>query len=176
MIIRALSLTQPWGTLVANTEKMWETRSWKTDYRGWVGIHAAKLFPIGAQTLCYAEPFFSSLKRAGIASWKYSNSEVEWESILIKRIPLQAFLAVGYLAEIRSTNLLDRQEMDGTTWVLSGKERSFGDFSPNRWALRFERMILLPEPIPCKGNRLLWTPPPDVYRKLQDAIVAKAVR
>lgn len=52
---RALSLTQPWATLatlVVSGAKRVETRSWKTPYRGWLGIHAAKGFPAWARLLC----------------------------------------------------------------------------------------------------------------------------
>lgn len=34
--MKALTLTQPWATLVAIQAKRIETRSWGTDYRGWI--------------------------------------------------------------------------------------------------------------------------------------------
>jgi hypothetical protein len=40
--IRALSLHQPWASLVALGVKSIETRSWSTKYRGPLAIHAAK--------------------------------------------------------------------------------------------------------------------------------------
>jgi hypothetical protein len=40
--IKALSLTQPWAWLVANGHKDIENRTWRTNYRGWVYIHASK--------------------------------------------------------------------------------------------------------------------------------------
>ena len=39
--IKALTLWQPWAQAVAEGVKKWETRGWKTNYRGWVAIHAA---------------------------------------------------------------------------------------------------------------------------------------
>src|SRR5438270_11273502 len=65
----ALSLTQPWATLVVTGAKRVETRSWKTPYRGWLGIHAAKGFPRWARELCSEEPFRSALAAAGIDAW-----------------------------------------------------------------------------------------------------------
>jgi len=41
--LKALTLWQPWASLLAGGGKMFETRSWKTNYRGPVVIHAAKL-------------------------------------------------------------------------------------------------------------------------------------
>lgn len=42
MRIKTISLWQPWATLVALELKGNETRSWATDYRGPLAIHAAK--------------------------------------------------------------------------------------------------------------------------------------
>ncbi len=43
--MKALSLTQPWASAVAQGIKHWETRSWPTSYRGEVCIQASKGFP-----------------------------------------------------------------------------------------------------------------------------------
>ena len=43
--MKALTLTQPWATLVAIGAKQIETRSWRTFYRGPLAIHAAKSLP-----------------------------------------------------------------------------------------------------------------------------------
>lgn len=42
MIIKAISLWDPWGSLIADAKKRKETRSWSTDYRGLLAIHVAK--------------------------------------------------------------------------------------------------------------------------------------
>lgn len=42
--IKALTLTEPYATLIALGKKKIETRSWGTDYRGPLAIHAAKGF------------------------------------------------------------------------------------------------------------------------------------
>ena len=44
-MIKFITLTQPWATLVALGVKRIETRSWRTPYRGLLGIHAAKSYP-----------------------------------------------------------------------------------------------------------------------------------
>lgn len=49
--MRALTLTQPWASAMALGLKQWETRSWKTSYRGRIAIHAAKSFPPYAQEM-----------------------------------------------------------------------------------------------------------------------------
>lgn len=47
--MRALTLTQPWATLVAEGRKAIETRSWRTHHRGTIAIHAAKTIPATAR-------------------------------------------------------------------------------------------------------------------------------
>ena len=40
--IRALTLIQPWATLIVQGHKTIETRTWQTAYQGWLAIHAGK--------------------------------------------------------------------------------------------------------------------------------------
>ena len=40
--MKLISLWEPWATLLATGQKRIETRSWSTDYRGPVAIHAFK--------------------------------------------------------------------------------------------------------------------------------------
>ncbi|KXG09931.1 hypothetical protein AT864_01491 [Anoxybacillus sp. P3H1B] len=40
--MKAITIKQPWATLIALGEKKFETRSWKTNYRGKIAIHAGK--------------------------------------------------------------------------------------------------------------------------------------
>lgn len=47
--MKAITLTQPWASLVAVGAKTIETRSWRTSYRGPLAIHAAKGFPPSAR-------------------------------------------------------------------------------------------------------------------------------
>lgn len=40
--MKALTIKQPWATLIVDGYKMYEFRSWKTNYRGKILIHAGK--------------------------------------------------------------------------------------------------------------------------------------
>ena len=80
--MKALSLTQPWATLVASGRKQVETRSWTTSYRGPLLIHAAKGFPV------YAREF---------ALIVYGNPAV------LPYLPLGAIVARAYLLDVRRT-------------------------------------------------------------------------
>ena len=63
--MKALTLTQPWATLVAVGENSIETRSWGTSYRGPLAIHSAKGFPRDARELCRMSPYRGVLGRHG---------------------------------------------------------------------------------------------------------------
>ena len=68
---KALTLSQPYATLLALGQKRIETRSWSTSFRGPLLIHAgAGLGPVGGaqglMELCRSEPFRSILLAAGI--------------------------------------------------------------------------------------------------------------
>ena len=41
--IRGLSIKQPWADMIASEEKIYETRTWKTSYRGYVLIVSSKI-------------------------------------------------------------------------------------------------------------------------------------
>lgn len=40
--MKALTISQPWASLIASGEKFIENRTWSTDYRGQLAIHAGK--------------------------------------------------------------------------------------------------------------------------------------
>src|SRR5580765_8422282 len=63
--MKILSLHQPWASLVAIGAKRYETRSWKTDYRGPIAIHAAKKWDATLCRLCHGEPFKDHLMKGG---------------------------------------------------------------------------------------------------------------
>ncbi len=64
--MKAISIHQPWASLITLGEKRFETRSWRPHYRGRILIHASKTFSHAEQDLCHQEPFKSVLKAHGI--------------------------------------------------------------------------------------------------------------
>ncbi len=133
IVNRAISLTQPWATLMAIGAKGVETRSWKTVYRGWIAIHAAKAFPLHCKTLCRTQPFASSLAKAGIED--------------LNSIPLGCVIAVVSLVKC-----LPAEMLTDLPWV----ERAFGDYSSGRYGFLCSDLRRLREPIPMKGALGIW--------------------
>lgn len=144
--MKALSLTQPWASLVVAGEKRWETRSWSTAYRGHLAIHASKGFPRSARGLCVDEPFAEALRRMGYGGLALlSPQEV---------LPVGAILGTVILEDVITTEAaLARYVIEGTP------EESFGDYSAGRYAWKFREPLRLEEPIPAKGALSLWEAP-----------------
>ncbi len=148
--MRALSLTQPWASLLANGAKRIETRSWGTPYRGWVAIHAAKGFPRDCKELCLQNPFLEALGNAGFGR--------------ISQLPLGAVIGFAHLHRVgRIGRRADGLRVEGPVIIHGNElpitdetELAFGDYTPGRWAWCFSNFAPLQEPIPAKGMLGLW--------------------
>ena len=60
--MKAISLWQPWATLIAVGVKRLETRSWDSRYQGELAIHAAKRWTADEQDLIQESPFREALQ------------------------------------------------------------------------------------------------------------------
>src|SRR3990167_6831361 len=130
--MKALTITQPWATLVALGAKRIETRGWATAYRGPVAIHAAKAYPRWARETCDEPPFRAALGNLDpdglLRGYVLATAE------LIDCVPTEAINLSG----------------------LAGNERYFGDFAENRFAWILYRAKPLSEPLPARGALGLW--------------------
>ena len=131
--MRCLTIRQPWATLVAVGEKQFETRSWRTGYRGELAIHAGKKVD---KAICRQEPFRSVLARYGYTS---------------DNLPTGVIIAKGLLEECYEIT----HDGNGEGWVI-GNEHAFGDYTEGRFAWKLADMNLLKEPIPVIGKLGLW--------------------
>jgi hypothetical protein len=138
IVTDALTLTQPWATLMDLGAKLNETRSWPTHRRGWIGIHAAKGFPRDCRDLCMARPFARVLIEKG-GYTGYSG------------LPTACLIGVTRILEcVRTEKIRDS---------LTELELSFGDYSDRRWAFRTAGYRRLRAPIPMKGALSFWKMP-----------------
>lgn len=65
MILRTLSVLQPWASLLILGQKQYETRTWATDFRGLLAIHASARFTEEQRALAREEPFCAALAGSG---------------------------------------------------------------------------------------------------------------
>ena len=135
--IRALTLLQPWATLVAIGAKHNETRGWSTPYRGPLAIHASKTMPAEARDFALHNDYCRAVLNG---LW---GSPAQWD------FPLGKVLAVCRIASCKRITLAS----DLTT--VDPQELAFGDYTAGRyaWALRDVRAI---PPVPATGKQGLW--------------------
>ena len=156
--MRCLSLTQPYATLVSISAKTIETRSWKTNYRGPLAIHAAKGFPKWAKDICQGQPFRTCLGLPEPYSKGLNSYGPSWQGEIdemVRELPRGCVLATCKLVDCERTDLFT-SEGYGSGYRLTEQERAFGDYSPGRWAWVLEDVKPLAEPVPAKGMLGLW--------------------
>jgi len=157
--MKAITLTQPWATLVAVGEKRIETRSWKTNYRGSLAIHAAKSFPKNARDICLMKPFVQALIEHDYAQ-AYNHGEPLRLWPEEQPLPFGEIVAICNL--IACVQIISKP-MRFSSGILAGvivppdePELSFGDYRPGRWAWILDNVQKLSDPIPAQGALGLW--------------------
>lgn len=156
--MKAITIWQPWASLIALGAKQiyvkkFETRSWATNYRGSIAIHAAAKNP---ETI-FIEP----------------NTMLEMQKVLninsFEELPLGKIIAIADLVDCHKIiNVCDKVkgraeylvtiEQEGylhNLWIKK-EELLFGDWTPGRCAWELANVQMLPQPIPAKGKQRLW--------------------
>jgi hypothetical protein len=133
--MKALSLYEPWATLIALGEKRFETRSWRTNYRGPLLICASKMSPIVPPQL------IPILNRIGL-------TVNQWN-------PGRAVALVDLVDVI--------QMKEGQILMTETKdELRLGDFSVGRFAWKLEKVRRFKNPFPIRGRQGLFEIPDSV--------------
>lgn len=152
--MKALTLHQPWASLIACGLKRQETRGWNTSYRGMLAIHAGKGMPdylVGPRDSLALNPM--ERRSQQITVWRRGNlvhldGFTVPESHRNQALPLGAIVAVAVLADTRST--------DDPRHLPSPLEDALGDHTEGRWAWALTQVYALPQPIPTSGAQGLW--------------------
>jgi activating signal cointegrator 1 len=131
--MKALSLLQPWASLVVTGAKQIETRSWSTKHRGGLLIHASTG---KAGAVLTSEPPFS----------KYIHN--------FNQLPFGAIIGQVVLTDVIRVEELHLS--DTAINHLTLEERAFGDYTNGRFAWMLEEPVLFSKPILVKGTLGLW--------------------
>lgn len=126
--MKVLSIKEPFATLIANGTKKIETRSWKTNYRGELFIHASSV---------------------GVSYSKLRNQ-------LVKNLSKNLKLNCGNI--ICKCNLIDCIYMDERFIKKIKQntiEYSCGEYESGRYAWILDNVELI-YPIPAKGKLNIW--------------------
>lgn len=151
--MRAITIHQPFASLIAHGVKTYETRGWPTAYRGPILIHAGN---------CWDSEVESNVRRAwrvlsdrGIPAPGFPGN---WDAI--DRM-LGCVLAIGMLEScIRSKGPANFPALD----------QLFGDLRTGRHGFRITEVARLERPVKCRGLQKLWTPSSEVLSRVADAL------
>lgn len=153
--LKAITLQQPWATLVAIGAKRIETRSWSTSYRGPLAIaSSARQGKAGKALMCDPQCYGAMQLYAASGYWGgmagHPYGAVIAVCNLVDCLPMEAHICLpGVFDEYPELN---------TT-----RELAFGDFNVfdaqngrRRWAFVLEDIQALAIPVPVKGGLGLW--------------------
>lgn len=133
--MKALTVIQPWASLIATGEKRFETRGWGTRYRGPLAIHAGK----SEAWVRLNWPVFQPI----LAPHGYRR---------FTDLPYSAVVAIVDLVEVYPVEVVLSRPIDGK--AMTNREIVAGDFSHGRfaWHLRVREQLV----IPARGKQGLW--------------------
>ena len=146
--IPALSLWQPWASLVVWGEKQYETRNWRTDYRGLVYIHAAKTWTREQSRFLQTHAFAARDIELRIPGAIQNNRDNPLEGI------------VGIIGIVNITDCCEICTAD--VMRCSQKEISYGDWTPGRYAIECSGVVVFAKPIPWRGQQGWFNVPVDI--------------
>jgi activating signal cointegrator 1 len=132
--MKCLSVRQPWATFILRGVKRFETRTWRTDYRGPLAIHAGRQLDDNILRLC-ARPLFRQLLQAGgFAS--------------------MTGLPRGYV--LGFVDLVDCLVVPCAGLSEALVEQALGDFTPGRFAWQLANPRALARPLRLTGQLSLF--------------------
>lgn len=155
--MKAISLWQPWASLIASGAKKIETRSWPTYYRGPLLIHAAKRKNKTEFTALGQHPGFCAAL----------NTEWPWGYDAIEKLPFGALIAVVDLVNCLPVEKISSDILDADIRREGSKdiyyERLLGNYESGRygWILANPRPIT---PIDYKGEQGLFNVPDEIIK------------
>lgn len=173
--MKAITIWQPWASLLACGAKQYETRSWETKYRGPIAIHAAAksiksilkdCFPLGEWS--YAPDyeakriFLNAVENAlqkQIDTLPVGGVIATAELVNCWRIVYNPGANVEVARHIPVGAELDvpKKHPDFYRYIVpTEREMLFGEWVPGRYAWEFENIKILSNPIPVKGAQGLW--------------------
>lgn len=136
--MKAITIKQPWATLIALGEKKFETRSWQTHYKGEIAIHAGKSIDKEA-----FKEFLHTLKNHGIHT--------------IDDLPIGSIVAKAEIVRCHKvfSDYGDKAIME-TGIKIEGNEYLFGNYEEDRYGWELKNIVKLDNPIEAKGKLSLW--------------------
>jgi hypothetical protein len=129
--IKAITISQPFASLIASGDKWIENRTWPTKYRGPIAIHAGK----GLQYL----------NRDEIKDYP--------TGCVIAIAKLVACYSLDEILRNDANSSIRKSRIDKSIWNWSEAARHKHAEGPFCWILQDIKAI---DPVPCRGAQCLW--------------------
>jgi hypothetical protein len=145
--MQALTIHEPWATLLVKGKKQFETREWQRNYRGLLAIHSGKQsvdiedYPLGLSEI---------LDDSKITQDNLNNNKGK-------------IIAIATLKEIHlmTDKFINEQ---------SELERMIGYWEPGHYAWELTDIQLLSEPISARGMPGLWDVPDEIQQQISQQV------
>ena len=138
--MKAITILQPWASLIACSAKKIETRGWATKYRGPIAIHAGKKDPC-------KKPWEGMGEFENAVDSVLNKNNLEW-----RLLPLGSVIAVADLVDCVEIGH-EAELVNGI--IVTGNELAFGDYTLGRYAWLLENVRPI-TPLPARGQQGLW--------------------
>ena len=163
--MKALSLWQPWASLLVAGVKQIETRSWPIRHRGPLLIHAASHWTRAEDEICRREPFASAL--AGLrVQW----TPGERRNFRRPALPFGAIVGRVDVVDCFPTELVTVSRVIRHCWMaedgpagrglaIPEREAPYGNYDPGRFAFACRDPVRFDTPVYCRGHQGLFEVP-----------------
>lgn len=168
--MRAITLWQPWASLIALGLKKYETRSWTTSYRGKLLIHAAQR-PIDSEGWLVVHQACELSGQEVLGSWVQKYGCIVAITDLTNCLAMESHPRLGAYYQERgdcNVTLHAQNRLDAILIETVPKlERTAGIWESGRYAWRLESTQQFHEVIPAKGRQGLWVPSTEVIKEVE---------
>ena len=147
--MKCLSIMEPFATLIAMNEKKIETRSWKTNYRGKLAIHASKNINKDSKQYCLKNDYIKILKDKYVII--NENNKVQYNFDFGHIIATCDLIDCVQMKELHEDYAIIENGMK-----VIGNELEFGGYEPGRYAWILDNIKMLDKPIEAKGQLGIW--------------------
>jgi hypothetical protein len=138
--MKCLTVKQPWATLLVQGATQYLISTWRTFFRGRLGIHASAKFPRSHIELCCEDDMRRLLQRYG---YDY-----------VIELPTQALLGTVTVAECLPVTGQNHDFFDPEDPAVV-----FGLVQPERWVWVCTNPEFVPQPVPLMGRLGLFSVP-----------------
>lgn len=161
--MKAITIQQPWAFSIFHGKRI-ENRSWGTNYRGPLAVHAGTRWSRrGASHPLPVDAYIDHANQSGL----YGNV-LELLGTDLKKEWFESGVMLGLVDLVDCHFDANCCRPWGESFYTEGSGRVRSQITH----LVLENPRLLPEPIPCQGSLKLWTPPADLRKHLEALIDA----